>query len=208
MKKLFTCCSVAFFGSLCAQPVLQYANYITPGSTGTVYVAPVPSSPGPSGAGVTWNFSALTFTPVGTVSVVQPTATPFSASFPSANFAAIITGTAIGTFYSYNNVQPTISEQLGNNITATSGQSYTPNPKTELVFPMNYTGSLSDSYQCVSCSPGTVTRTYDGYGTLIINGNTYYNVARVASNFGNYYYNYYNTNPLYSIFSFDTAPGT
>lgn len=207
MKKTFTllAMTLAFFSN--AQPVIQYTNTInaSTGASGTVFVGAKPTSPGPSGAGVTWNFSTLTLTAVGTVSVMPPASTPFGTSFPSANWAAMITA-GTNTLYSYNNIQPTFQDQIADNITATGGTTYTPNPKRHLVFPFNYGNSYSDTYQCVSCSPGSFTVTYDAYGTLIINGKTYNNVARVANLFGFNYYNYYNTNPVYSIFSFDTSP--
>jgi hypothetical protein len=209
MKKLFTLAVALFTVSLTAQPVMHYSNYIGVGSTGTVFVAPKPSSPGPAGAGVTWNFSSLTFTQVGTAAIMQPSLTPFGSSFPGTNFAVMISmGT--NTIYGYNNVQPTINEQIGNNITATGGATYTPNPKTELIFPYSYGGVINDSYQCVACGTSTMTRTYDGYGTLIINGKTFNNVARVTSYFGgsSFYYNYYLTTPVVaSIFNYD-ATGT
>lgn len=206
MKKTFTSFFIAFSYIICAQPVIQYANYIGVGNTGTVLIGSKPSSPGSSGTNVTWNFSSLTFTPAGSVSVVSPTSTPYSSSFPGCNWSAVISGTAIGTMYTYENIQSGFIDQLGDNITATGGSTYTPNPKRKLQFPFSYGNSYSDTYQCVSCSPGSFTVTYDGYGTLIINGKTYNNVARIASLFGYNYYSFYNTNPVYPIFSYDTSP--
>lgn len=207
MKKIFTLLSLIAALFTNAQPVIQYTNTInaSSGATGTIYIGAKPTSPGPTGAGVTWNFSSLTFTPIGNVTVMSPTATPFGASFPTANWSAMITA-GTNTLYTYNNIQPTFQDQIADNITATGGTTYTPNPKRHLVFPFNYGNSYSDTYQCVSCSPGSFTVTYDAYGTLIINGKTYTNVARVANLFGFNYYNYYSTNPVYSIFAYDSSP--
>lgn len=207
MKKTFTLFALITVFITNAQPVFQYTNTISVSSaaTGTVFQGTKPTSPGPSGAGVTWNFSSLTFTPIGNVVVMSPTATPFGASFPAANWSAMITA-GTNTLYTYNNIQPTFQDQIADNITATGGVTYTPNPKRHLVFPFNYGNSYSDTYQCTTCSPGSFTVTYDAYGTLIINGKTYNNVARVSNLFGFNYYNYYSTNPVYSIFSYDSSP--
>jgi hypothetical protein len=209
MKRTFTLLSLlaVLFGG--AQPVIQYSNTIMPPTalTATVFMGNKPSSPGASGTNVTWNFSSLSFTQFATVSIVSPTATPYASSFSSANVASAITGT-FGTVYAYNNIQPTFQDQIGDGISAAGGATYTPDPKRHLVFPFNYGNSYSDSYQCVSCSPGSFTVTYDAYGTLMINGKTYYNVARISNLFGFPYYNYYNTNPVFPIFSYDTSPSS
>lgn len=207
MKKTFTLLSLFTVLLSSAQPVIQYSNTtnVSAGITGTILIGNKPASAGPSGANAVWNFSSLTFTPAGGVSILSPTATPFGSSFPSANWAAKLT-VGTNTIYSYNNIQPTFQDQIADNITAVSGSTYTPDPKRHLVFPFNFGNSYTDSYQCVSCSPGSFTVTYDAYGTLTINGKTYNNVARVSNLFGFPYYNYYNTNPVYPIFSFDTSP--
>lgn len=207
MKKTFTLFSLLTVLFCSAQPSFQYSNTISPtaGATATVLIGNKPSSPGASGANVTWNFSSLSFTAAGTASIVPPASTPFGSSFSGANSAAVI-ATPTSTFYTYENVQPTFQDQLGDNITATGGSTYTPDPKRHLTFPLNYGGSYTDSYQCVSCSPGSFTLTYDAYGTMTINGKTYSNVARVTKMFGFPYYNYYSTNPIMSIFAYDSSP--
>lgn len=209
MKRIFTLTAIIFTVLCKAQPSFQYANVVSPtaGATATVLIGNKPSSPGASGANVTWNFSSLSFTPAGTASIVAPASTPFASSFPAANSAAVI-ATPTSTFYTYENVQPGFQDQLGDNITATGGSTYTPDPKRHLTFPLNYGGSYTDTYQCVSCSPGSFTLTYDAYGTLIINGKTYSNVARVTKMFGFPYYNYYSTNPIMSIFAYDSSPSS
>ncbi len=207
MKKTFTLFSLLTVLFCSAQPVIQYTNMPSPtaGITATVLIAPKPTSPGASGAGVTWNFSSLSFTAAGTASIVLPSSTPFASSFTAATTAAKI-ALPTGTVYAYDNVQPTYKDQLGDAIQATGGSTYTPDPKRHLVFPFNYGNSYSDTYQCISCSPSSFTVTYDAYGTLIINGKTYNNVARITNMFGTPYYNYYSTNPVYSIFSYDSSP--
>ncbi|MBN8693398.1 MAG: T9SS type A sorting domain-containing protein [Bacteroidetes bacterium] len=209
MKKIFTLVFIIVVNAVFAQPVIQYTNMPNPsaGITATILIGPKPVSPGPSGAGVTWNFSSISFTAAGTASIVVPASTPYGASFPNATMAAIV-ALPTGTVYTYDNVQPTFKDQLGDAITATGGATYTPDPKRHLVFPFNYGNSYTDSYQCVSCSPSSFTISYDAYGTLIVNGKTYNNVARVTNMFGNPYYNYYSTNPVYSIFAYDASPSS
>jgi hypothetical protein len=206
MKKTFTLFSLLIALVSSAQPVIQYANTPAAGMTATVYAGNKPTS-AVSGAGVTWNFSTLTFTPLGTATIVTPASTPFASSFPSANSSAII-ATPTSTFYTYDNVQPTFQDQIADNITATGGSTYTPDPKRHLVFPFNFGNSYTDTYQCISCSPGSFTVTYDSWGTLIVNGKTYSNVARITNMFGYPYYSYYNTNPVFPILSYDTSPSS
>lgn len=206
MKRTFTLFSLLTVLFCGAQPSFLNSGVST-GLSGTVFVGPKPSSPGASGPNAIWNFNSLTFTAAATASILPPSATPYASSFPAANWAAAITTTA-GSLYVYYNASPTFYDQLGNNITAVGGQTYTPDPKRHLIFPFNYGNSYSDTYQCISCSPGTFTVTYDAYGTLMINGKTYNNVARVVNMFGSPYYNFYSTNPLVSIFSYDSSPST
>src|SRR5215204_6317862 len=119
MKNTFTLLSLFIILFSSAQPVIQYSNTtnVSAGITGTILIGNKPSSPGASGANAVWNFSSLTFTPVGNVSVVSPTATPFGSSFPAANWAAKIT-VGTNTIYTYNNIQPTFQDQIADNITA------------------------------------------------------------------------------------------
>ncbi len=207
MKRIFTLFSLFATLFCSAQPVFQYTNWPSPtaGLTATVLIGSKPTGPGPSGAGVTWNFSSLTFTAAGSASIVLPASTPFSASFPSATSAAIV-ALPTGTVYNYDNVQPGYKDQLGDGISATGGSTYTPDPKRHLVFPMSFGNSHTDTYQCVSCSASSFTVNYDAWGTLIVNGKTYNNVARVVNTFGTPYYNYYSTNPILSIFAYDSSP--
>jgi hypothetical protein len=209
MKKTFTLFALLTVLISGAQPVFQFSNMPSPtaGITATVLIGNKPSSPGASGAGVTWNFSSLTFTAAGTASIVPPSSTPFAASFTAATSSAIV-ALPTGTVYTYDNVQPSFKDQLGDGISATGGSTYTPDPKRHMVFPFNYGNSYSDTYQCISCSPSSFTVTYDAWGTLIINGKTYNNVARVVNMFGFPYYNYYSTNPVVSIFAYDSSPSS
>lgn len=209
IKKLLTIIAITELSAY-AQPVISYSNVVaTAGTSGTVLISNTIPSPGSSGANVTWNFSSLTFTPVGTMSAVSCNSTPYFSSFPTSNYCAVLSSTIIPTQYSYNDLTPSSQQQLGDAITATSGTTYTPNPKTILEFPLNYTNSFSDTYQTTTGGPYSLTRTYDGYGTLIVNGKTYNNVVRIYTVFGtsSYYYHYYNTNPVYPIVSFDPSGG-
>ncbi len=198
-------------GLLCfSQPVITYSAMPTVGVTGTVLVSSTVPSPGSAGAGVTWNFSTPTFTQVGVVSVVNCSSTPFYSSFPMANSCMALTSTVVPSTYQYNENQPGYSQIYGDDITATSGSTLTPDPKWVFQFPFNYTNSFTDTYQCTTCSPSSVTRTYDGYGTLIVNGKTYYNVVRIKSVFGggSTAYYYYNTNPIFPIFQINSSSST
>ena len=57
MKKICTFLALTYGLFISAQPVFQYSNTAAAGVGGTVFIAAKPTSPGPSGAGVTFNFS-------------------------------------------------------------------------------------------------------------------------------------------------------
>jgi hypothetical protein len=69
-------------------------------------------------------------------------------------------------------------------------------------FPFNYNDVVTDTYQQTVGGPGSVTMTYEGYGTLITPYGTYTNVVRMKRDFGgptDYYYDYYTTSPYLAI---------
>jgi hypothetical protein len=180
MKRLFFTAFIAISLSSYAQPViLDGSNTPDPGFSGTLSIATT-LDPGPAGADQVWDFSSLTFVPLGAIIVTDPSLTPMAASFPSANFCFSLTGT-----YSFFRFAPDKMEVQAYTITAAGGPGdYSPNPRTMMTFPFHYLDEFTDTWQLVGESVNTVTTTYDAYGTLITPDATYENVVRIAENYG------------------------
>jgi len=186
-----------------AQPVIQNGNNIP--SVG--FSAPVSVIVSSStditagGSNHTWDFSAYTFSQVGTLNVIAPSSTPMGSSFPTANYAFSFGGT-----YSFFNVGATKMEALAWTITqAGVGNDYTPNPKTLLKFPFNFNDTESDTWQKVGGAANSVTLYYDSYGTLITPSGTYTDVVRIRENYGpgEDDYQWYILNSLIPVAIFD-----
>src|SRR5690606_29032714 len=114
-----------------AQPVITSgANYPAIGYTDSIGLVPASSfSPGSGGANITWDFSSLNPTMAGKATVVNPSTTPYTAQFPAATHALVIE--AMGnTIYEYDIMSVSKFEMFANNVTGSSGNDYTPNPKT------------------------------------------------------------------------------
>ncbi len=180
--------------------MIQYAN-LTPNGTyfALHFVTSAGTSdPSPNGANVTWDFSSATLQMnVGTMAWVDPSATPQGASFPASNKAQKIV-LPNGTFYNYFNAQPTQLDQLADGVGSPGEDIYT-DPKTPLIFPLNYQDSFTDTYN--DGSPESTTRTYTGYGTVILPTGTYTNVVKMTNSGGDIVF--LTTNPVAQLVSID-----
>jgi len=143
--------------------------------------------PGPAGANQTWNFS-LNVTGLAVPSSVIPAAgTAFASSFPTANLASNA-GNGSYAYFLADNSQYTF---LG--IGTTNYVDVYTDPETYFSYPLNYnvpqTDNFAGNYSYDDGSGGTIhmthtgthTATYDGYGTLIVNGHTFNNVVRIKN---------------------------
>lgn len=167
--------------SAIAQPIINMAD-VTPniGEQFTTHTTTY-TSPGASGAGVTWNFASLTASNNYSYSYSNPSGTPFSSNFSGATTCIITSGTS----YSYQKASSTELNDMGW-ASSTSGYfcNYS-NPKLLMSFPFNYNATVNDTYygaytagasQIVN--QGTIQYKYDGYGTLILPTGTINNVVR------------------------------
>ena len=139
-------------------------------------------NPGNSGANQTWNFSSIN---VLTDSVifnwVDPSTTPYTTSFPSADIAE---GNQIGYFY-YTIAGGDLSN-IGSGVGDTI-QLITILTDPEIVFkvPFTYTNTYTDNFSgtvnaaVTIIRNGTITKTADAYGTIILPAGTYNNVLRI-----------------------------
>lgn len=165
-----------------AQPTITSA---TAGGVGDVFSISTVNveafDPGPSGAGVTWDFSGITLTGATTsYTYVNPATTPYADDFPDANVAA----EQGGGIYSYYKI--TSSEwSLQGLYPATLSMVYS-DPEVLMNFPMSYGDTFSDDFFCnyfagyETNRDGSVTVEADAYGTLILPDGSYDNVLRVV----------------------------
>lgn len=202
MKKLILIAISAFSINAFAQPVIPNGGNIpAPGLSAPVSMATATSGVGGAGINQTWNFSLLSFTTLGTLTVITPSSSPIGASFPTANYAYSFAGT-----YSFFKTSVSQMEVQAYSITTPgSGNDFTPNPRTILKFPFNYLDTQIDTWQKVAGPTNSVTITYDGYGTLITPTNTYSNIVRVKEDYGGGVidYQWYALNPLISLMAYN-----
>lgn len=178
MKKLLLFPSLSFltFGAI-AQPTIQSSDFYP--TVGESFVLNYGNyvNPGSGGSNVTWDLSGMSAT--STVNVNALTADPSFAG-------ATINLEYVGQSNIHANLTPTEFLIVGES-TSSAAINYT-NSKKMYQFPMtngtsytdNFTGNVSTSGITLSRT-GSVTSTVDGYGTLITPSGTYTNVLRVHS---------------------------
>jgi len=176
---------MAFSVNAFSQPVLNYNSSHSIGTTSILHITGGSTTAlQQTGAAVTWNLSTNTVTPSGTYDIVNPSTTPFAAAYPTANVCFAQTVTGQGTSYTYLIDSVNSLHSLATGIGGATPTIWTLYDKI-LKFPFNYTNSFSSVRQSSTGSAEPFIRTYDSYGTLIINGKTYNNVVRVYKNTGN-----------------------
>jgi len=157
---------------------------------GSIYTLTLADStgiqPGNNGTGITWDFSALVNT--GSIQVdtfLLPSATPYGATFPTADIAdhEIYPGT---NYYVYYHNDGSEFQRIGNvqpDVVIYS------DPANEFPYPVSYGNTFSDTYYASynQTSTGTLvhmwgvaTETADGLGTIILPTGTYSNVLRLS----------------------------
>jgi hypothetical protein len=190
---------LAFAFSTYAQPIIQDGSKLPqPGFSAPVSIGS--GSIGSAGANQTWDFSGVTFAPIGSASVIDPATSPFISTYPSANYVYTLANT-----YSYFTASASMMEVNAYSITSPgNGVDMAPNPRTVLVFPFTFGSTTTDTWQKVGSSTNNVTLTYDAYGTLITPGQTYSNVVRIKESYGDGDdYQWYLLDPLMSILVYD-----
>lgn len=163
------------------QPILT-ANGINP-VVGDVfnYQATNYVNPGAAGANQTWNLSTMTVQAVSQTTAVSSGSTPYSATFTNSNICFLSPGQ-----YDYFLASNTAYQSLGSYVGNGPAVIYNP-PKDILQYPFIYNTSYTTNYQSSSPGPnptavsGTVTVSYDGYGTLVLPNGTYTNAIRIHS---------------------------
>ncbi len=143
-----------------------------------------------SGAAVTWNCANLqqeTGTPIINYTVSSPAGTTYANDYPKANW--YFTDPALTAVFGHHYYSLTTDSLVlwGEHTTGKSYEIYD-DPQIDLKLPFSYSNVYANSYSKTSYNAngsvsssqtGTVTLTYDGYGTLILPNGTFTNVARI-----------------------------
>lgn len=179
---------------LAAQPVVQFAQVDLIGRSYAVHgiTSGGSSDPTVNGADVTWDFNSATLAMnAGSTAFFAPANTPYSASYPTSDVAQVFTSPE-GTVYNYMSLGSAALEVLADGVGGDAPTIYT-NPKTVLAFPLSYGETFTDTYE-VDGITHDVSRTYAGYGTVILSVGTFTNVVKIASSTG--VTDFYLTNPM------------
>lgn len=183
-----------------AQPIATAAN-VPNTNESELYMTELPEnfSPGASGANQIWDFSSLDIAPVGANTIVPVASTPYANAFANSNHCVHYSG-PFGDSYHFYNLAQAKFEKTGTVFVGVFMEQFQ-NPRTYVTFPFTYGGSFVDTFQ-VDNDPeiGTVTATYDAYGTLILPYGTYNNVIRqkLVVN-GQTDYIWYNSDPFIAL---------
>ncbi len=139
---------------------------------------------GNSGANQTWNFSSINvLTDSAVFNWVDPAATPYASSFPGAHIAE---GNQI--YYMYYTIVSGDLSNIGSGVGTPPTQLITTLTDPEIIFriPFTYTNTYTDSFNGTIIGGlfpvirrGTITKTADAYGTIILPTGTYNNVLRI-----------------------------
>lgn len=181
---------------LVAQPVLNSTDINLIGSVNRFTASPIGFTVGPNGANQTWDYSSLTLTPIGTYNQELVTSSPFSATFPAANYTIKIPNPS-NDYYLYYMLNSSKFELLGF-ADSTTITNFSSNPITEFEFPFTYNLTINDSYADINnpTSSHQFSILYDAYGTLITPFGTFTNIYRTKKIENSIYpeYAWYNQN--------------
>jgi len=140
-------------------------------------------NPGSSGANQTWNFSGINvLTDSAVFNWVDPATTPYASFFPGAHISE---GNQVGNMY-YTIVGGDLSN-IGSGVGTAPNQIITTLTDPEIVFrvPFTYTNTYTDNFSGTVNAPltiirnGTITKTADAYGTIILPTGTFNDVLRI-----------------------------
>lgn len=191
MKRIFTLLAlVALTRVLTAQPVLPLT--VEPAEGAVIQAAgwypPAFFDPGPAGENQSWDFSNLTSFDVAVTRAYIPAAgTPFAANFPAATRCMRTDATGAAPSFTYYSVTDSSVSTLGLGILG--GNIIVNTIPWERKYPLHFGETETDTIAGTNnLSSGAVffqmvyTRTYDGYGGLILTpGDTYQNAIRIKT---------------------------
>lgn len=172
-------CLIAAAASLtlraAAQPVFN-AGDLTPPLGLTYETIQCLGEPFPAaGAGLTWNYSGISGTPMGPRLVVDPAGTTGAAFFPSATAAH---DALLWDQVDYQQSTATDERYLGYHLSAGEYGICT-DARIDITYPLTYGSSFTDSMVCAEVGVysrtrhGSTTTACVGYGTLLLPGSTH-----------------------------------
>jgi len=182
MKRAFYIASLLAIPALSqGQPTINHMYDYTIGNTSKTMICDNANiGPGNAGGNQQWIFTNLQVTDSVIQNIIDPSATPFASSFPTATFAV---RSSQGTF-TYFQQTGTESQMLG---FADSFSGYTivyNDPVLRAKRPFSYNNSATDTFWMAGSTSnghGTVAMTADGWGSLQLPNGSYSNVLRVKS---------------------------
>lgn len=192
-------------GIICAQPTFSHVPY----SVGMNYdynMASNTLTPGASGAGVTWDYSAWTLLLGFSQEVIAVAGSPYAGDFPTATTCIVTDFGVMGTLYSYGIQTSTEFTSLGQR--DLDPLDFT-TPKVEIAYPLSYGGSTAVfPYQEVGGPMGSTQFQYDGFGTLITPAGSYSSIMRIreidfdGSTYDTTYF-YFDSSSLFPVAAID-----
>lgn len=139
------------------------------------------TSAGPSGAGVTWDFSTLPDLATTSDTIVDPASTPYPTQYPTADAAE---GTYMGWGYFTQSTSDLQSLGSANADTYVSLN----DPWLRRSYPFTYGDTWADTFSGEGSGPsgsftwnGSCSDTVDGWGTLLLPNGTFQDVLRLRS---------------------------
>lgn len=184
MKKTFTFLIAVFsFGAAMAQPVLNSSN-ITIGDEYLLYniTGISPANMANSGANQNWSTTSGTATLGGSALFMNPSATPYGATYPAANVALRIILGSDTVYHLFKNAAGTGFEEVATDMGTNSSPDIFTSYRTLLPATFNFTDSIGDAYEKQGQGPSTAFIRYDAWGTLTTADSVYTNLGRVFRN--------------------------
>lgn len=182
--------------TLDAQVTLTYGDLSPTGVQTNIYLLASggPTAPPSDGTDQTWDLSAATWQPVGTMHFRPAAGTPYAATYPQANWAWEINLGGLGTTYTYLQIDNSGMYVVADGVPMDT-EVYTDTKKV-LQFPMSYGTAFSDVYVSGG-GPVNVNWSYSGHGTLLSSLGTYPDLAKVGSDEDDILF--WNKTPLYPL---------
>lgn len=179
MKKFYIFLNLTFVMAIAnAQPVLESADLQT-GLNFNLYSLSAVDVEDlmASGENAIWDINTAVATLAGTAEFLDMSATPFENEYPTANFAMKFTISGEDQNYSLFYHSAVVLEEVATNVGTMDAVSFT-NYRTTLVFPFSYNQENNDTYQKSGQAEKTISNTYDAYGSLLVDSETYTNTVR------------------------------
>lgn len=178
-------------------PVIVQSKFATSGRY-NLYTGTLASVASNGGANQVWDFTSVSTTSAGTAFLTTRTdTTMFIKTFPASNW--VIIGSDGSYNYMINSKDSVV--QLGG-AQGTQTAIYT-NYRKLLTFPLSYLGTFTDTYN--GFKSGSLTATYDAYGTLKTSYGNFNNVVRLnIMRNGSLTYSFWSTDPAMTIAEYDT----